>query len=72
MDPFLFSSSCFLSPQSITGQAKIMSLIYVSGSFRPVVFNLFHAAIHFATRLNLTNPSENFQSGICNAVVFAQ
>jgi len=39
---------------------------------RAVVFKLFHAATHFATQFNLTTPSEYFQSGICNAVVFAQ
>jgi len=33
------------------------------------VFNLLHAATHFATQIKLTIPSENFQSGICNAVV---
>jgi len=32
----------------------------------------FHAVIHFETQFNLTNPSKNFHSGICNAVVFAQ
>jgi len=31
---------------------------------KPMVFNLFHAATHFATQFNLTTPSENLQSGI--------
>jgi len=41
-------------------------------AFKTVVFNLFHAATHFATHFNQTTPSENFQPGVCNAVVFAQ
>ena len=40
--------------------------------FKSVIFNLFHAAIHFTTQFNLTAPADNFQSGIWNAVVFAQ
>ena len=40
--------------------------------FKPVVFKLFHAATNFITQFKLTTTSENFQSGICNAVVFAQ
>jgi len=41
-------------------------------SAKAVVFNLFHAATHFANQFNLMTPSENFQSGLCNAVVFPQ
>jgi len=41
-------------------------------SIRSVVFNLFHAATHFATQYNQQPPHENSQSGMWNAVVFAQ
>jgi len=40
--------------------AKMLKATKILISFRSVVFNLFHAATHFATQFNLTTPFRKF------------